>query len=87
MFMIQAGYYHQIGKIFFIGMQSDGKLSIFERTFDRCMGLAYRDQPMDLSNYLLLRTKEVLLLQSKDTVASPTPNALRTTNRLSTCCM
>ena len=30
---------YQAGKAFFIGLQPNGKLSIFERSFDRCMGL------------------------------------------------
>ncbi len=30
---------YQAGKVFFIGMQPTGQLSIFERNFDRCMGL------------------------------------------------
>ncbi|MEQ1858392.1 MAG: TIGR03032 family protein [Chthoniobacteraceae bacterium] len=31
---------YQTGKLFLIGVKPDGKLSIFERTFERCMGLA-----------------------------------------------
>ncbi len=31
---------YQAGKLFLIGLQPDGRLSIFERTFSRCMGLA-----------------------------------------------
>jgi uncharacterized protein (TIGR03032 family) len=30
---------YQTGKLFFIGLRPDGRLSIFERTFERCMGL------------------------------------------------
>lgn len=30
---------YQTGKLFFIGLQPNGQLSIFERTFNRCMGL------------------------------------------------
>ena len=30
---------YQAGKVFFIGLQPNGRLSIFERTFNRCMGL------------------------------------------------
>ena len=30
---------YQTGKLFLIGLQSDQRLSIFERTFNRCMGL------------------------------------------------
>ncbi len=31
---------YQGGKVFFIGTQADGKFSISERSFDRCMGIA-----------------------------------------------
>ena len=31
---------YQAGKLFLIGLQPDGRLSIFERSFPRCMGLA-----------------------------------------------
>src|ERR1043165_4960111 len=31
---------YQSGKLFLIGVRPDGKLSVFERTFERCMGLA-----------------------------------------------
>jgi uncharacterized protein (TIGR03032 family) len=30
---------YQTGKLFLIGLQPDGRLSVFERTFNRCMGL------------------------------------------------
>ena len=30
---------YQIGKLFFLGLKSSGELSIFERTFNRCIGL------------------------------------------------
>lgn len=30
---------YQAGKVFLIGVQPDGRLSVFERTFDRCMAL------------------------------------------------
>ena len=30
---------YQTGKLFLIGLQTDGRLSVFERTFNRCMGL------------------------------------------------
>jgi len=35
---------YQTGKLFLIGLRPDGKLSIFERTFERCMGLAVADR-------------------------------------------
>lgn len=30
---------YQIGKLFFLGLKPNGELSVFERTFNRCMGL------------------------------------------------
>ena len=33
---------YQAGKLFLIGLKPDGGLSVFERTFDRCMGLGVR---------------------------------------------
>ena len=30
---------YQAGKLFVVGLQDDGRLSTFERTFSRCMGL------------------------------------------------
>jgi len=30
---------YQAGKVFFIGLEPSGKLAVFERTLDRCMGL------------------------------------------------
>ena len=41
---------YQAGKIFFIGLQAKGKLSIFERTFDRCMGLYTSKNTLYLSS-------------------------------------
>jgi hypothetical protein len=35
---------YQTGKLFLIGLRPDGKLSIFERTFERCMGLAVAER-------------------------------------------
>src|SRR5689334_7868627 len=31
---------YQAGKLFLLGLKSDGRLSVFERSFARCMGLA-----------------------------------------------
>ena len=36
---------YQTGKLFFLGLQPDGRLSVFERTFNRAMGLAVHDPP------------------------------------------
>ncbi|MFQ5626044.1 MAG: TIGR03032 family protein [Methyloligellaceae bacterium] len=32
---------YQAGKLFFLGLNEEGKLSVFNRTLERCMGLAY----------------------------------------------
>lgn len=37
---------YQADKIIFIGLQPDGGLSVFERSFDRCMGLAVRERTL-----------------------------------------
>ena len=41
---------YQAGKAFFIGLQPNGKLSIFERSFDRCMGLYAYENTLYLSS-------------------------------------
>ena len=41
---------YQAGKVFLIGLQTDGKLSIFERSFDRCMGLYVSGSTLYLSS-------------------------------------
>ncbi len=41
---------YQAGKIFFVGLQPDGRLSIFERTFDRSMGLWIENSTLYLSS-------------------------------------
>jgi uncharacterized protein (TIGR03032 family) len=40
---------YQAGKLFLLGRQPDGRLSIFERTFNRCMGLWSDGQALWLS--------------------------------------
>jgi uncharacterized protein (TIGR03032 family) len=40
---------YQAGKVFFIGLEPEGALSIFERTFDRCMGIAVKDRRIWMS--------------------------------------
>jgi hypothetical protein len=30
---------YQAGKLFLLGLQPNGRLSVFERTFNRCLGL------------------------------------------------
>jgi uncharacterized protein (TIGR03032 family) len=41
---------YQAGKLFLIGLGPQGKLSIFERTFSRCMGLAGDGQTLWMSS-------------------------------------
>jgi uncharacterized protein (TIGR03032 family) len=41
---------YQSGKLFLIGMQPNGRLSVFERTFNRCMGLYATPQTLYMSS-------------------------------------
>lgn len=53
---------YQIGKIFFVGLQPDGRLSVFERSFDRCMGLTQKNNTLWMSaRYQMWRFENVLL--------------------------
>lgn len=52
---------YQAGKVFFIGLQPSGKLSVFERTFERCMGLYAQGSTLYMSSlYQLWRFENVL---------------------------
>lgn len=52
---------YQAGKIFLIGLQPDGRLSIFERTFNRSMGLWGSSQTLWMSSlYQLWRFENAL---------------------------
>jgi uncharacterized protein (TIGR03032 family) len=52
---------YQLGKVFWIGLQSNGQLSIFERTFERCMGLYATGSTVYMSSiYQLWRFENVL---------------------------
>ena len=52
---------YQAGKVFFIGLQPDGRLSIFERTFSRSMGLWATPQTLWMSSlYQLWRFENAL---------------------------
>jgi uncharacterized protein (TIGR03032 family) len=52
---------YQSGKVFFIGLQPDGRLSVFERTFNRCMGLYATAQTLYMSSlYQLWRFENSL---------------------------
>ncbi|MBF0437089.1 MAG: TIGR03032 family protein [Magnetococcales bacterium] len=52
---------YQASKICFVGLKSDGNLHVFERTFDRCMGIALEKKTLWLaSRYQLWRFTNVL---------------------------
>jgi uncharacterized protein (TIGR03032 family) len=52
---------YQAGKLLFVGLQPDGKLSIFERTFNRCMGLYSHGNSLYMSSlYQLWRFTKTL---------------------------
>ena len=54
---------YQSGKLFLIGMREDGRLSVFERTFNRCMGLWGGEQTLYMSTlYQLWRFENALKL-------------------------
>lgn len=54
---------YQTGKMFLIGLQPDGRMSIFERTFNRAMGMYATDQTIWLSSlYQLWRFENVVPL-------------------------
>lgn len=53
---------YQAGKLFFIGHRPDGRLSVFERTFARCMGLWSNGQTLWMGSlYQLWRFENALL--------------------------
>ncbi|WP_353930028.1 TIGR03032 family protein [Okeanomitos corallinicola TIOX110] len=52
---------YQAGKVFFIGLEPTGKLAIFERTLDRCMGLYATGNSLYISTlYQLWRFENTL---------------------------
>lgn len=52
---------YQIGKLFFLGLGPTGKLSVFNRTFERCMGLAYADGTLWMATlYQILKFVDVV---------------------------
>ena len=52
---------YQSGKLFLIGLQPNGRLSIFERSFNRCMGLCGNDQTLWMSSlYQLWRLENAV---------------------------
>jgi uncharacterized protein (TIGR03032 family) len=53
---------YQAGKLFLIGVQKNGHLSVFERTFPRCMGLCVDGQSLYMSSlYQIWRFEDALL--------------------------
>ncbi|NJK68906.1 MAG: TIGR03032 family protein [Microcoleus sp. SU_5_3] len=52
---------YQAGKLFFLGLNPNGELSVFERTFPRCMGLCAAGSTLYMSSlYQLWRFENVL---------------------------
>jgi uncharacterized protein (TIGR03032 family) len=52
---------YQTGKLFLVGLGDEGRLSIFERTYNRCMGLAASAQTLWMSSlYQLWRFENAL---------------------------
>src|SRR5437899_4649600 len=52
---------YQSGKLFLLGRHPDGQLAVFERTFNRCMGLWAGDQTLWVSSlYQLWRFENAL---------------------------
>lgn len=53
---------YQAGKLFLLGLKPDGKLSVFERTFERCMGLYAAGNSLYMSTiYQIWRFENALL--------------------------
>lgn len=52
---------YQTGKLFLVGTHPDGRLSVFERTFNRCMGLTATRQALIMSTlYQVWRFENIL---------------------------
>ena len=67
---------YQAGKLFLIGLKADGSLSVFERSFNRCMGLSVTDNGLCLSSlYQVWRFENLLkpgeLYQEHDRLYRP----------------
>lgn len=57
---------YQAGKVFLIGVQDDGKLSLFERTLPRCMGMTVQGDSLYVSSlYQLWRFENILTAGEK----------------------
>jgi uncharacterized protein (TIGR03032 family) len=52
---------YQVGKLFFLGIGPEGKLSVFNRTLERCMGLAYANNTLWVATlYQILKLVDVV---------------------------
>ena len=47
---------YQAGKLFFLGLDETGRLSVFDRTLERCMGLAYTDDTLSVASLYQILT-------------------------------
>ena len=47
---------YQAGKLFFLGLDETGRLSVFNRTLERCMGLAYADDTLSVASLYQILT-------------------------------
>ena len=56
---------YQLGKIFFLGLKQPGRLGVFERTFNRCMGLWSDTQTLWLASAFQLWRMENMLEPGK----------------------
>lgn len=56
---------YQSAKVFMVGLQPTGRLSIFERTFNRCMGLCFDRDTLYLSSLYQLWRFENMLAQGQ----------------------
>lgn len=56
---------YQIGKLFFLGLKPDGELSVFERTFNRCMGLSAQGNSLWMSSLYQVWRFENLFTQGE----------------------
>lgn len=52
---------YQSGKLFLLGLQPDGRLSVFERTFNRCLGLWTNGQSLWMSSQFQIWRLENML--------------------------
>jgi uncharacterized protein (TIGR03032 family) len=56
---------YQIGKLFFLGLKTNGELSVFERTFNRCMGMCTSGNSLWMSSLYQVWRFENLFTQGE----------------------